>query len=146
MLQSLHKAKKLPPGFPPEKYHAQWLGRAWAHDALTREGVTMQLGDMTMAQFQPLFPDQNNYLRLLRSSSNQKVRELFKQLKYSGEPQHFSMWACLCLCTEAREVDFHWVEEHVGPLRQLARQYQQKHGLMPHPGAFSFDAICAMLS
>ena len=96
----------------------------------------MQFGDMTMAQFQPLFPDQNHYLRLLRSSSTQKVRELFKQLKYAGEPQHFSMWACLCLCTEARMTKFQWVEEHTGPLRQLARSYRQKHGLMPHPGAF----------
>ena len=114
------------------RYTVSWLSRAFLF-ALTRTtgAIKLDADGVGIRLLARMAPDQHQWLwRLTGVEGNRRmsIGELFSQVGYTGPPELFSMWACLCADIPIAKLVGR--EQH---LHQKCVAFQQLHGWSPHP-------------
>ena len=118
-------------------YCVAWLARTFLLCRVRAAGIQhLPLHGVGVKSLAKAGPDQCSWVaRMTRTSGGLgrlTVAELFRKVCYTGSPELFSMWACLCGSIDYKTVSGR--EEH---LRKLCASFHAKHGWYPHPAVLT---------
>jgi hypothetical protein len=114
-------------------YTPAWLARAvLLSKTRAFHARYFPIADIGVKALSQAGPDQNNWIeRLSRvggGSQRLTVLQLFRVCGYTGAPELFSMWACLC-----SSVRTSLVFGHEDALAAMCHEFYTGHGWLPHP-------------